>query len=700
MDPWRKTPFLRLSLLFITGILVSGFIRMSDDKILWVGVILCFIIVMALFFHFRMGYGLRWIHGIFFIILLSLLGFFRTQLWENNARRSFKHIKETSETSYLVQLSQIPVEKPRSVKSVGRLLAVKDSAGWEKAQGKILMYFQKDSLMDPLSLGDRILFEATVSENKKPANPDVFDYSNYLKRHGIYHQVYISNEQWNRVKAVDNRSLQGIAHHARMQLVQVLKSNRLQEDEVAIASAILLGYDELLNQDLRNSFAAAGAMHILCVSGLHVGVIYLILSFLMKAMSRKRWQRILKVLIIVGMIWVYALITGFSPSVLRAGMMFSFLSLGKLFNRDINNLNLVFASAFVLLVINPFFLYEIGFQLSYAAVIGIILLYPIFKKIVYSRYWLIQQFWSLTVISIIAQLFTAPFAIYYFHQFPNLFLLTNYLVIPLTTLILYTGILLFLFSWVPFMAALIGTALNNLISFLLNGVQWIEHIDGSTSRDLYLTSLQLFLIFTIIILITGWVTHKKKVFVWPVLGLVIALLSNTIVVRLNQYTQRNICFYCIPNTTAVGTMEGKKCYLFQDSLIIKNQAGFDFNIKNHLLGSGIDHVNFVSFDTTLKHGTLRYSKHFLFAGNELFYFAGGPVNAKSSKKIIVNTLLMSGQTSISIEKLATLFTIRQLVIDLSVPKWKRRKWIEQCKKLDINYWDMAEQGALNICLEN
>ncbi|OQX80487.1 MAG: hypothetical protein B6D61_01860, partial [Bacteroidetes bacterium 4484_249] len=380
MKIWHQYPFIRLVIPVIIGIISAVYLDLPlfIPSSLLTGIIVIYAIIIFVFSK-KVGYKLRWISGALINIFILLAGYQLTIL--NTPKFDRQNIINYSTLSdkFLIQVTEPVAEKPNSYKVVANALLFKDSIEWKKISGKIILYFEKDSLVRDIEYGDQLVIHTRLNEVKPPQNPGEFNYKKYLSNKGIYHQGFVKCGQWQILKRNTGNPVKAFGIALRNKFLEIFESNHLTGREFAVASAILLGYDDKLDADQQREFSGAGAMHILCVSGLHVGIIYVILSNLLIFLNKKRNLRIIKVFVLLILIWFYALITGFSPSVLRASTMFSFIIIGQSMKRKANIYNSIAASAFLLLVINPYIITQVGFQLSYIAVLGIVTLYrPIY----------------------------------------------------------------------------------------------------------------------------------------------------------------------------------------------------------------------------------------------------------------------------------------------------------------------------------
>jgi len=495
----NQFPFVRILIPFVIGILIAV---CYEYRVIWILRILPLLVLiyslMVMKFYKKVSYRYRWVTGIFINSILVLSGYQMTIDKSFNIDQRVNgdnnHVQ-----SFVLQLEEDPAEKLNSFKSTAHLLAVRDSLGWIVTSEKVLLYFQKGEEVRKLCYGDQLYIQARLQEVKGPQNPGGFNYKQYLRFSGIKQQVYVKQDQWVQLDSTGGSKILGWSKQVRRRLFNILQANGIEGKEYALASAILLGYDEHLDAEQKRQFSGAGAMHILCVSGLHVGIIAVVLNSLLMFLNRNHYLKILKLILLILFIWVYAAITGFSPSVLRAATMFSFIYAGRFFKRNISIYNMLAASAFLLLVIDPYMITKVGFQLSYLAVAGIVLLYtPIYNLLITNNV-VIDRVWQLSVVSLAATLATFPLSLFYFHQFPNLFLVTNLVAIPASFLIVYSGMLLMALSFIPVISGFIGQVLSIILSALNFTVGFLEGLSFSTTRHIHLSTPELLLFMGVII---------------------------------------------------------------------------------------------------------------------------------------------------------------------------------------------------------
>jgi len=314
----------------------------------------------------------------------------------------------------------------------------------EKASGKLLINIKRDSLTKGLAVDDVFFTSALLRKVQKPLNPYQFDYNNYLKLRQVYHQIYLEPSDL-LLLSNSKTTIYGFADELRTTINTKLISAGFKAGALSIINALLLGQRQDIDKSIYNDYVNSGTIHILAVSGLHVGIILLILNFIFKPLTYLKYGNYLRPVIIVTLLWSFAIIAGLSPSVTRAVAMFSIISIAMHLKRPTNIYNTLVISAFAILLFKPTFLFEVGFQMSYLAVLGIVTVQPIIYKLWKPKYWLIDKPWQIFTVTLAAQAGVVPISLFYFHQFPGLFFISNVVVIPFLGLILGFGLLIYSF---------------------------------------------------------------------------------------------------------------------------------------------------------------------------------------------------------------------------------------------------------------
>jgi competence protein ComEC len=378
-------------------------------------------------------------------------------------------------------------------------------------KGRILVNLDKDSSKTILAVDDLILTSANLVDIQKPLNPHQFDYGQYLKNHSVYRQVYLNGSNY-LITSSAVHSIYGFADRLRSNILAHLKTSGFSEQSIQMVSALLLGQKQDIDEDLYNNYINAGTVHILAVSGLHVGIILLLLTRLFKPLLAFKHGRFLSALFTLIFLWSFALIAGLSPSVTRAVTMFSLVSVALHLKRETNIFNTLILSAFILLVINPNYLFEVGFQLSYTAVLSIVSFQPLICSLWNPNNIIIKQLWQIFGVTLAAQLGVAPLSLFYFHQFPGLFFISNLVIVPLLGLILGFGLLVIVLSLLDLMPAILVTSFDFTIQSLNDFIAWVAGFEHFLLRNISFDGLQVFLCY--ILIISGFWAIRSGKFKW------------------------------------------------------------------------------------------------------------------------------------------------------------------------------------------
>lgn len=509
---FQRFPFVRFALFFALGIVCRHYL---GEVVMLPLLVLGGLTIAYIYFLLRSSFRFQKALAFLSFVLLFNLGAYRLDVFLLKDESSLSGI-----VAYKAQLIQEPEEKKNSTRAVLEVYEVLKDSVWEKQEARVNAYFSKEASAN-LKYGDLIWVNGSPGPTSPPANPGEFDYRNYLVYQNIHFQQFVgdsfsltghSEPNWFVARAITIRD----------QCVERISKYIRNPKSRAVVLALVIGVKDELDNELIQSFSATGAMHVLAVSGLHVGIIYGILFGLLKRFNlHKRKYRWWVALLSVSVLWVYALLTGLSPSVLRAVTMFSFVALGRALFRKGNIYNTLSLSALALLLYNPYLIMSVGFQLSFLAVFGIVYLHPKIYGLWHTDRWLLDKIWSITCVSIAAQLATGPLSMLYFHQFPTYFLVSNLFIIPAAFAILIGGLILLATSFIPVLATMVGTVLGGLVW----GVNWtvdaVSKFPNSTIDGVYLSILDTWLIYAVLIGLILFFFFKNKGYLR--LGLVCAL---------------------------------------------------------------------------------------------------------------------------------------------------------------------------------
>ena len=458
---WKTAPACRLLVALVSGIIIDWYLHFNPRIYL---LILGISFILFLFFQslpIFQRFRARLITGIFFFFIYSATGSLIT--WAHDTRNDPKWIGYSAFVSeFIAVIKSEPVEKPKTFKT--------DAGFAGNLRGNLLIYFKKDQADLPTP-GTTIIFTRQPQEITNQGIPGGFDYKKYCLLRGITHQVFLSRHEYIITNNQPLPVFENFLAIARKKIISHLAQN-INEKEAGLSKALLIGYKSDLDPALVKAYTNTGVVHIIAISGLHIGLIYWVLASILKPIKNFRFPWLNTLLIITGL-WIFSLLAGGQPSVLRSALMFTCIALSETFSRKTSIFNSLAFSALVLLTINPFWLWDLGFQLSYSAVLSIVLfMRPVYNLVFFSNK-ILDLLWKLNAVTISAQILTFPLCIYYFHQFPNYFLLTNLVAVPLSSLILFGEIFLFITFPFPVLTGITGDVLSWLID-IMN--RYIENI--------------------------------------------------------------------------------------------------------------------------------------------------------------------------------------------------------------------------------
>ncbi|MCF8301768.1 MAG: competence protein ComEC family protein [Bacteroidales bacterium] len=699
MQIWSRYPMVRLLLPFIAGIMIALYLHIPLHIPLFVFAVAISILILMVSFHRKwITYRTRWIYGLLINLLLMGTGYElavqNTPIFQED---HFSHLDHQNSV-LLGRITEQPVDKPNSVKVVVDIEQVIDSARNHQSSGCAILYLQNDSAANQLSYGDRILIKGGLDAVEPPTNPHQFDYRKYLANQGVYHSTYKPSHEWKFFEKGRGNPLYRTAYDLRSRFLNIFKAHDIAGDEYAVVSALILGYRDTLDDDLRQKFAGAGAMHVLCVSGLHVGIIYLIISGMLGFMKRKKWIRVLRVVLILLIIWCYAMITGFSPSVLRASTMFSFVTIGTSMKRHTNIYNTLAASAFLLLLINPYMITQVGFQLSYVAVLGIVAMQPYLYKLWVPDWWLLDKAWAIITVSIAAQLATFPIAVHYFHQFPAFFLLTNLIVIPLAGFIIYAGLLVLVLSFIPLVSSFFAAILAYLVRFMNESVSFIEGLPASTFDGLVISWTEAFIIYGLFLTMGLFLLTPRAKKLQLSLCLLILFAGFGVFRDYHTARQQKFIVYDIPGHSGYDLIHKDKAIAFVDSAVKANRQLAGFYVDDHRLMNGIKTI---TYRNTNEHPSIACCQYFDVIGlgqKRITLLRNLPRNMATNRVFETDYLVINQDNILAMKELLKLFKFDFLIFDSSVKWWDLEDWIEECRNLNIAFHAVSRDGAYIVDL--
>lgn len=676
MFNWSKYPLVRFLTAFIIGILLAfyGFIPNIPTIPALAIVVFIAILCLTLLKRFMLKYNIL---NIVILIIITFTGIVRTQYHITSQLPPTTIFEEYHHCKFIV--NEVPIEKQKSIKLNGKIVAIKDNNNWKSTNYNSIIYIEKDKNSQLISYGDELYLFTKLQNIESSKNPKAFDYKDYLKIKNTHIQSYIPHWAWTLYRHNQGNFIMKHAISWRNTFLNIFSKADLDIKEFGIIASILLGSDDKLDPELAQSYAAAGASHILCVSGMHVGIIFMIINFLLAFMDFNRKSKIIKTFVLLIVIWGYACITGLSPSVMRAATMFTFMAIGGVLGRKTNTYNNLFVSMLFLLIFNPLLILEIGFQFSYLAVFGIVWLQPNLAGIYNCRTKIGNYIWGIITVSLAAQLATAPLATFYFHQFPNYFLLTNIIVISLAPIVVCSGILVLIFSFYNPIFQFLSWILIKIIQCMNFCIVGIEHLPFSTTNGIAFSALQTLLIYAFILTFASIFIYKRKKFIFLSLGITLCFLALEIKKQFDVLNLNQIVFYSTNSTPIIDYFYGKNVHCFTwDSL---NNKDIHFNCDNYRIFNRYQSIqNFTN------------ENYFTIGNKTILFLHQNPIVGKTN--INANYLILSNNNYYNIEKLKEKIHFDTLLLDGTFSYKNRQRIIKQCDTLSINCFNLKENALI------
>ena len=595
---WSSAPLLRVALAFIAGIAAYLYLGQS-----WVGsaapwatglvVIYC---SLWLWSQRQPNPATTDAAGLVALLAVGALGFARIQGYTEDRRADHLGHFAPHIEYYRAVVDEAPVVRANTFATTVRVQAVRVAGRWQAATGGIRISLPRHETSADVPApcyGEVWLVKGTPELSKGPANLGEFDYRRYLQYHQVYHSQFVHYRQYKVLGHEPLSALVAVSQRAAEVLDDVFRQYVKSPREYALGTALVLGFRDDIDAATKQAYANTGTTHIMAVSGLQVGLLFAGLQLLLARLplgGSVLRRRLLTVGLGLGFIWSYAFLTGLSASVLRAAVMFSLVSLGQAFERQSSIFNTLSAAAFLLLLYNPYLLCDVGFQLSFLAVLSIVYLQPHIvrwfdaRNFILDRQrswhspavrrlwrwgaWLSNFAWEITALSVAAQVATFPLGLYYFHQFPFSFLLSNLIAVPISSMAVYVGVILLLVKglvalpalWLPWL-----DWLPRIVGYVFQGFIWVfnEYIfligrlfPGAVVGGVHLNQTQTLLIFLLIIVVCAFFATRRLAWVGTALALLACYAGSRITEVAAVAPLREFVVYSIPRRSVVGFWQG------------------------------------------------------------------------------------------------------------------------------------------------
>ena len=682
----HEVPFVRLAIPLIAGILIQYYLNPLNAN-LTIGLILILLLLLIYDRIFIKSWEKRWIFGLIINLLLALFGSLLVTI--NRPETTFK---SNSNYSMLVRLTEPPVTGSNSIKVKAEIIDIKTYANLESPKPVLLYFLLSDSASHGLNYGDILALSGNLKEFSEPPNPFQFNMKRYMYLLGIVYYIRVNQGCWEKVGSNPSKIFK-LAYMAQSYVIETLKGYGIKGQELAVISALMLGYKSLLDDEIRQVYSSVGAMHILAVSGLHVGLIFSVVVIIITLLPKRRYWLAIRLGIALTVLWGYALVTGLSPSVCRATIMFSLFAIGQTAGLKTNSYNTLAAAAFLLLVSNPFMLFNVGFQLSFAAVLSIVFFHPTIYSVLKPKSKLGDYIWSLLSVSAAAQILTLPLTLYYFGQFPVVFLVTNLIAIPLATIALYLSLITIAFSLIEQLGFLFAKILGFVTWLLNSGLKLVDTIPFSSISSIYFTSWQAILLLLSILMLSVYLVNRYRPFLQYSLISLIGVLAISALHLVRVKNQAELVVFPVPKSSVICVnCYGSALMVLYDSIDTKYPT--DGYIRNRALQKSHE-INLNLYQKEEHSTQLKIIRKsglaLLIAGNKSIALAynDSAKNIKNIKPINVDLLIANRFYTSS---LLNIVNPQKVIIDPSVKSAYANRLTSTLIKNNIAYYNTSLSG--------
>lgn len=676
MVNFKSIPFFKIIFPYIIGIICSlNFSIDSSIHLVFVTTIIFWVFSFTLQKTDASSFVKKTVFIILSNILLFVLAYESSYLYNaRNNKLHYTHFVNSKKQKIIATVNDIIVTKEKYIKIPVVINYIEQNQKWNCVQGKSVIYLKTDKI-EKLEIGKKLYVQAKFNVISNPKNPYEYNYKKHLERQNIYSVVFTNKENTFSISEKNVTTFKNFGTKIKAKIVTVLKNNSLSKQTSAICSALLVGYDDEIDNTIIQSFSHSGTLHILSVSGMHTGVLYAVIMWFFSLIDKNEKYKKTQFITITLFLIVFVFITGLSPSVLRASLMLIIMLCGKTFFKQSNTYNTLLFSAFIILLYNPYLLIDVGFLLSYFAVYGILYLYPIINNLYSFKNKVIQFVWSSTIISFSATLFTLPISLFYFNQFPIWFILSNLLIIPISTILLICAAIFLIIYKITSVATIIAYLMNCCSSIMI----WISSLTDNPMYG-YIDAISFTnydLVFTILFIITIlWIFNSKKYYAVIISGIVCVLwIISSINLYITQSKQNEFIVFHTKGKSTYLVRSGKNIYLYKDT----EYSNIERYIKPYLLSIPNYKINMLDI------------KQIINIKNTLISIGN---NNNENKNIKQHYVIVSNN---NLPNITTQKNI-SIITDCTNSYKFVKKLKKQCDMLNVPIYSVQENGFLKISL--
>ena len=667
-------PLARVTLVFCIGIVIAYLVQPSPILVFSSLFLVALFSAVAYYWCTQKSH-----HNQYFGLAIFVLAFtvgmstqtIHTDSYQKNHFTQLPNIFEQPHTFTIVLK-----EKLKSTANNQRYVALVNQIDTTKCSGKLLLNINKDSLHHSFIIGNRLQIQGSLYPNTAPKNPFQFDYGTYLKNKQIYGQLYADATQI-KVSFRIEKDVWYYAAQIRNTIIDNLKQDGFHNKELNVALALLLGQQQDIDPDIIQDYQYAGAVHILSVSGLHIGFILLFITFILKPIPNNKKGSLLKLIVILCSLWLFGIVAGLAPSVVRSVTMFSFVATGQHLRRSVNTYHTLLVSILLILLVQPKFLYDVGFQLSYLALFFILWLHPLLSRLLEPKNKILKYIWEILSVSFAAQIGTLPLSLYYFHQFPGLFFITNLVIIPLTGFIMGLGVVVIVLAFVDLCPYFLSKTLEWSLFVIDKIIHNIASLEQFIFKDIPFTMVFLFSFYAVILAVILWF---KKPILQRLIAVLLSVIGLQIVVLCNRWSiehQQEWIVFNSKKSSLITERNGKAVTLYANDSLLKIGTK-NYTLNNYLMG------NFSRLAAAKKIKNTAF-----FKGYTILILDSTGIYPKQQQADI---LVLTQSPKVNLERLIQSTHPKAIVADASNFKYLQKMWSTTCVKTKIPFHSTSEKG--------
>lgn len=667
-------PLVKITIAFILGLIISYYFPFSLSTSYLMLLISSTLFCFSYLWNFKyrrndLSFGFSSYFLAFSIGTLTLLSH-----TESLQKTNYTNCKTAFEKKQIITL--LLREKLKGNDYSDRYIGYIKSISGKSYSGKIIINIQKDSIKNHLIIGNIIKIETVLQRTPSNKNPNQFDYSKYLSNKQIYAQIHCRKNEI-LVNKLIQKDIWYYCAKLHSRILSNLEKSNFNKAEMNVALALILGQQQEISQDIIQDYQYSGATHILSVSGLHVGFIMLFITFILKPIPNTKKGSFFKLSSVLISLAGFAIISGLSPSVLRSVVMFSFIAIGNHLRRNGNIYHTLLVSILLILLFEPYFLFDVGFKLSYLALFSILWLQPLLKNIYKPKHKLVNYIWEALTVSFAAQIGTLPLCLYYFHQFPGLFFVTNIIILPVLSFIMIAGIVVMIiaiFTSPPLFITMIFEKSIYLLNLMIHAV---ASVDSFVIRNISFNSYHLLTFYLLIISTIIWLKKPNFNKIIFVMSSVILVQLSFIITKIQTEKGKELVVYNQKNNTLISTRSGKNIVFYKRDTLSKNEQD-DRIINSYLVGNSV----------TLR--KVEQLKNLMYFKNKkiLLIDSSGVYPANLSPDL----LIIIQNPKINLDRLLNKIQPKIIIADGSNSNSIQKYWKESCSKKNIPFHSTKEKG--------